>query len=130
MSQPVIRYGDNAMTQKGRAMTRRLFLLCLCLSLSACATLEPSAHRAYQQLLVTQRWDTAYIRAQHAALGLGLQITSTQDTMHTFTAKRPTGEDVRVTIVPSGLGYLVTFQGTPAHDVTDVIQAYQHAGVF
>jgi hypothetical protein len=120
----------NAMTKKGRAMTRRLFLLCMCLSLSACATLVPSAHRDYQHLLVTQRWDTVYIRAQHAALGLGLQITSTQDTVHTFTAKRPTGEEVSVTIVPSGLGYLVTFKGTPAHDVTDVMRAYQQAGLF
>jgi hypothetical protein len=111
-------------------MTRSL-VLCLTLTiLSACATLVPSDHRDYQQLLVTQRWDTLYVRTQYAALSLGLQITSTQDTAHTFTAKRPTGQEVTVTIAPSGFGYLVTFKGTPAHDVTDVVRAYQQTTVF
>jgi hypothetical protein len=111
-------------------MTRHLVLFLMLTTLSACATLVPSEHRDYQQLLVTQRWDTIYVRAQHAALGLGLQITRTQDTAHTFTAKRPMGQEVTVTIVPSGFGYLVTFKGTPAHDVTDVVQAYQQTTAF
>ena len=111
-------------------MTRSL-VLCLTLTmLSACATLVPSRYPEYQQLLVTQRWDSIYVRTQYAALSLGLQITSTQDTAHTFTAKRPTGQEVTVTIAPSGFGYLVTFKGTPAHDVTDVVRAYQQTTVF
>jgi hypothetical protein len=109
----------------------RFLVLCLTLTmLSACATLVPSAHRDYQQLLVTQRWDSIYVRTQYAALSLGLQITNTQDTAHTFTAKRPTGQEVTVTIAPAGLGYLVTFKGTPAHDVTDVVRAYQQTTAF
>ena len=44
-----------------------------------------------------------------------------------FTAKRPTGEQVTVTIAPSGFGNLITFVGTPPHDVTDVVRAYQHS---
>ena len=90
----------------------------------------PSCKADYQQFLVTQRWDTIYVRAQYAALSLGLQITSTQDTAHTFTAKRPTGQEVMVIIAPSGFGYLVTFKGTPAHDVTDVVRAYQQTTAF
>jgi hypothetical protein len=118
------------MTKKGPPMTRSL-VLCLTLTmLSACATLVPSRYPEYQQLLVTQRWDSIYVRTQYAALSLGLQITSTQDTAHTFTAKRPTGQEVTVTIAPSGFGYLVTFKGTPAHDVTDVVRAYQQTTVF
>ena len=109
-------------------MTRSL-VLCLTLTmLSACAAL--GVRPDYQQLLVTQRWDAIYVRTQYAALSLGLQITSTQDTAHTFTAKRPTGQEVTVTIAPAGLGYLVTFKGTPAHDVTDVVQAYQQTTAF
>ena len=111
-------------------MTRSLVLGLTLTLLSACATLVPSAHRDYQQLLVTQRWDTIYVRARYAALSLGLQITSTQDAAHTFTAKRPTGQEVTVTIAPSGLGYLVTFKGTPAHDVTDIVRAYQQTTAF
>ena len=80
----------------------------------------------YQQLLVTQRYEAAYIRAQAVAVGLGLQIVRTQDTAHIFTAKRPaSGEEVTVTIAPSGMGCLITFQGTPPHDVTDLVRAYQ-----
>ena len=109
----------------------RFLVLCLTLTmLSACATLDPSGHPDYQQLLVTQRWDSIYVRTQYAALSVGLQITSTNDAAHTFTAKRPTGHDVTVTIAPSGLGYLVTFKGTPAHDVTDVVRAYQQTTAF
>ena len=111
-------------------MTRSLVLGLTLTLLSACATLVPSAHRDYQQLLVTQRWDSIYVRTRYAALSLGLQITSTQDTAHTFTAKRPTGQEVTVTIAPAGLGYLVTFTETPAHDVTDVVQAYQQTTAF
>jgi hypothetical protein len=111
-------------------MTRSLVLGLTLTLLSACATLVPSAHRDYQQLFVTQRWDTIYVRARYATLSLGLQITSTQDIAHTFTAKRPRGQDVTVTIAPAGLGYLVTFKGTPAHDVTDVVQAYQQTTAF
>ena len=109
----------------------RVLVLCLTITmLSACATLVPSRYPEYQQLLVTQRWDSIYVRTRYAAQSLGLQITSTQDTAHTFTAKRPTGQDVTVTIAPAGFGYLVTFKGTPAHDVTDVVQAYQQTTAF
>ena len=109
----------------------RFLVLCLTLTmLSACATLDPSGHPDYQQLLVTQRWDSIYVRTQYAALSVGLQITRTHDTAHTFTAKRPTGQEVTVTIAPSGCGYLVTFKGTPAHDVTDVVRAYQQTTAF
>ena len=111
-------------------MTRCL-VLCLTLTLlSACATLVPSRYPDSQQLLVTQRWDAIYVRTQYAALSVGLQITSTHDTAHTFTAKRPTGQEVTVTIAPSGFGYLVTCKGTPAHDVTDVVRAYQQTTAF
>ena len=48
------------------------------------------------------------------------------DTAHIFTAKRPaSGEEVTITIAPSGMGCLLTFQGTPPHDVTDLVRAYQ-----
>ena len=111
-------------------MTRSL-VLCLTLTiLSACATLVPSAHRDYQQFLITQRWDSIYVRTQYAALSVGLQITSTHDTAHTFTAKRPTGQEVTLTIAPSGFGYLVTFQGTPGDDVTDVVRVYRQTTAF
>ena len=79
--------------------------------LSACATLV-TGRPEYQQLLVTQRYDAAYIRAQAVAVGLGLHIVQTHDTAHIFTAKRPaSGEEVTVTIAPSGMGCLITFQG-------------------
>jgi hypothetical protein len=109
-------------------MTRSLVLFLTLTMLSACAALggRPDS----QQLLVTQRWDAIYVRTQYTALSLGLQITSAQDTAHIFTAKRPTGQEVTVTIAPSGLGYLVTFKGTPAHDVTDVVRAYQQTTAF
>jgi hypothetical protein len=111
-------------------MTRSLVLFLTLTMLGACATLGPSGRPDYQRLLVTQRWDTIYLRAQFATLSLGMQITSTHPTAHTFTAKRPTGQEVTVTIAPSGFGYLVTFQGTPAHDVTDVVRAYQQSMAF
>ena len=58
--------------------------------------------------------------------GAALHIVRTQDTAHIFTAKRPaSGEEVTVTIAPSGMGCLITFQGTPPHDVTDLVRAYQ-----
>jgi len=109
-------------------MVRSLWLLLTLTVLSACTTLV-SGRPDYQQLLVTQSWDMIYVRAQRAALLSGLQIVSTQDVAHTFTAKRPGGEEVTVVIVPSGFGYLVTFKGMPAHDVTDVVRAYQHAAL-
>jgi hypothetical protein len=118
------------MTKKGPPMTRFLVLFLTLTMLSACATLVPGGRPDSQQLLVTQRWDSIYVRTQYAALSLGLQITSTQDTAHIFTAKRPTGQEVTVTIAPSGFGYLVTFKGTPAHDVTDVVRAYQQTTAF
>ena len=66
------------------------------------------------QLLVTQRYEAAYLRAKAVAVGLGLHIVRTQDQAHIFTAKRPaSGEEVTVTIAPSGMGCLITFQGTP-----------------
>src|SRR5262245_21806214 len=111
-------------------MTHSLVLYLPLTMLSACATLDPSGRPEYQHLLVTQRWDSIYVRNQYAALSVGLQITSTQDSAHTFTAKRPTGQEVTVTIAPSGLGYLVTFKGTPAHDVTDVVRSYQQTTAF
>ena len=108
-------------------MHRYLLLLLPVLTLSACATSMVSGRPDYQQLLVTQRYDAAYVRAQHVAIVAGLQIVSTQDVAHIFTAKRPTGEHVTVTIAPSGFGCLVTFVGTPSHDVTDVARAYQQS---
>jgi hypothetical protein len=107
----------------------RYLLLGLTLTvLSACTTLV-SGRPDSQQLLVTQSWDMTYIRAQRAALLAGLQIVSTQDIAHTFTAKRPGGEEVTVSIAPSGFGYLVTFKGAPTHDVTDVVRAYQNSAL-
>src|SRR5215471_20447213 len=53
---------------------RRLLLVCLTLIvLSACATLV-TGQPEYQQLLITQRYDAAYIRAKAVAAGLGLQV--------------------------------------------------------
>jgi len=105
---------------------RRSLLVCLTLiGLSACATLV-TGRPEYQQLLVTQRYDAAYIRAKAVAVGLGFQIVQTHDTARSFTAKRPaSGEEITVTIAPSGMGCLITFQGTPPHDVTDLVRAYQ-----
>ena len=105
---------------------RRLLLVCLTLiGLSACATLV-TGRPEYQQLLITQRYDAAYIRAKAVAAGLGFQIVQTHDTARIFTAKRPgSGEEVTVTIAPSGMGCLITFQGTPPHDVTDLVRAYR-----
>ena len=92
-------------------MRRHVVLLLTLTALSACATSRTRGRPDYQQLLVMQRWDTAYLRAQHVAVALGLQIASTHDPAHIFTAKRPTGEQVTVTIAPSGFGLLVTFVG-------------------
>jgi hypothetical protein len=105
---------------------RRALLVCLTLlGLSACATLV-TGRPEYQQVLVTQRYEAAYRRAQAVAVGLGLQIVQTHDQAHSFTAKRPaSGEEVTITIAPSGMGCLITFQGTPPHDVTDLVRAYQ-----
>jgi hypothetical protein len=103
----------------------RLLVFLPLLVLSACATLV-TGRPEYQQLLVTQRYEAAYLRAQAVAVGLGLQIVRTQDQAHIFTAKRPaSGEEVTITIAPSGMGCLITFQGTPPHDVTDLVRAYQ-----
>jgi uncharacterized protein YceK len=75
-------------------MRRSLLVFLTLIVLSACATLV-TGRPEYQQLLVTQRYDAAYIRAQAVAVGLGLQIVRTQDTAHIFTAKRPaSGEEV------------------------------------
>jgi hypothetical protein len=108
-------------------MRRFVVLLFLLTAVSACTTSIVSGRPDYQQLLVTQRLDGAYVRAQFAAVVLGLQIASAQDTAHIFTARRPTGEQVTVTIVPSGFGCLVTFVGTPPHDVTDIARTYQQS---
>ena len=108
-------------------MRRYVVLLLTLTAVSACATSLTRGRPDYQQLLVTQRFDAAYIRVQHVAFALGLQVASTQDPAHIFTAKRPTGEQVTVTIAPSGFGNLITFVGTPPHDVTDVVRAYQHS---
>ena len=103
---------------------RRLLVVFPLLALSACATLV-TGRPEYQQLQITQRYEAAYLRAQAVAFGLGLQIVQTHDQAHTFTAKRPaSGEEVTVTIAPAGMAYLVTFQGTPPHDVTDLVRAY------
>jgi hypothetical protein len=106
-------------------MRRSLLVVLPLIVLSACATLV-TGRPEYQQLLVTQRYEAAYLRAQAVAVGLGLHIVRTQDPAHIFTAKRPaSGEEVTVTIAPSGMGCLITFQGTPPHDVTDLVHAYQ-----
>ena len=108
-------------------MRRSLLVFLPLLVLSACATLV-TGRPEYQQLLVTQRYDAAYLRAQAVAVGLGLHIVRTQDQAHIFTAKRPaSGEEVTVTIAPSGMGCLLTFQGTPPHDVTDLVRVPAHA---
>jgi hypothetical protein len=101
-------------------MRRSLLVFLTVIVLSACATLV-TGRPEYQQLLVTERYDAAYIRARAVAVGLGLHIVRTQDTARIFTAKRPaSGEEVTVTIAPSGMGCLITFQGTPLHDVTHI----------
>jgi hypothetical protein len=106
-------------------MRRALLVVLTLLGLSACATLV-TGRPEYQQVLVTQRYEAAYLRAQAVAVGLGLQIVRTQDQAHIFTAKRPaSGEEVTITIAPSGMGCLITFQGAPPHDVTDLVRAYQ-----
>src|SRR5215510_9908826 len=69
-------------------MRRSLLVFLTLIVLSACATLV-TGRPEYQQLLVTQRYDAAYLRAQAVAVGLGLQIIRTQDSAHIFTAKRP-----------------------------------------
>jgi len=110
---------------KGGRMRRSLLVFLTLLGLSACATLV-TGRPEYQQVLVTQRYEAAYLRAQAVAVGLGLQIVRTQDQAHIFTAKRPaSGEEVTITIAPSGMGCLITFQGAPPHDVTDLVRAYQ-----
>ena len=83
-------------------MGRSLLVFLTLIVLSACATLV-TGRPEYQQLLVAQRYDAAYIRAQAVAVGLGLHIVRTQDTAHIFTAKRPaSGEEVTVTVAPLG----------------------------
>ena len=79
----------------------------------------------YQKLLVSQEWDAAYVRAQHACLAQGLQMVSTQDAAHSFTVQRPTGEQITVVVQPGLSPRAVSFTGTPAHDVSDVVRAYQ-----
>lgn len=93
--------------------------------LSACAMAVPSENTSRRELMVSQGRDTAYGRAQRAALSLGLTITQHADAAWLFTAARPTGESVVVTIKLNGLGCLVTFEGRPAHDVSDMVRAYQ-----
>ena len=89
-------------------MRRSLLVFLTLLVLSACATLV-TGRPAYQQLLVTERYEAAYIRAQAVAVGLGFHIVRTHDTAHIFTAKRPaSGEEVTVTIAPSGICLLYT----------------------
>ena len=89
--------------RKGSPMRRYVVLLLTLTAVSACATSLTRGRPDYQQLLVTQRFDAAYIRVQHVAVALGLQIASTQDPAYIFTAKRPTGEQVTVTIAPLGV---------------------------
>jgi len=106
-------------------MRRALLVVLPLIGLSACATLV-TGRPEYQQVQVTQHQEAAYRRAQAVAAGLGFQIVQTYDQAHTFTAKRPaSGEEVTVTLAPAGMSYLVTFQGTPPHDVTDLVRAYQ-----
>ena len=54
-------------------MRRSLLVFLALIVLSACATLV-TGRPEYQQLLVTERYDAAYIRAQAVAVGLGLHI--------------------------------------------------------
>lgn len=104
---------------------QRLLLLSLLLMLSACTATLRTDRADVQKLLVSQSWDSAYVRAQHATLGLGLQMVSTQDAAHSFTAQRPTGERITVVVEPGLSPRAISFTGTPAHDVSDVVQAYQ-----
>jgi len=62
-------------------MRRSLLVVLTLIVLSACATLV-TGRPEYQQLLVTERYEAAYIRAQAVAIGPGLQIVRTQDTAH------------------------------------------------
>src|SRR5215470_11606665 len=104
-------------------MRRALLGFLTLIVLSACATLV-TGRPEYQQLLVTQRYEAAYIRAQAVAVGLGLQIVRTQDTAHIFTAKRPaSGEEVTGTVGLSGMQFFIPFQETPPHDETDLVPA-------
>lgn len=103
----------------------RSFLLFLALTCSACTATLHTGRLDHQKLLVSQEWDTAYVRAQQACLTHGLQIISTQDTAHAFTVQRTTGERVTVVVAPGLSPRAISFTGIPAHDVSDVVQAYQ-----
>ena len=104
----------------------RTLVVLLLLTLTACATLVNSDRMDRKELLTSQTLDGAYARAQRAAMQMGLHTTETHDTAWAFTARRPTGEIVQVTVQRTGIGTIVTMQGLPAHDVSDLVTAYQH----
>ena len=100
-------------------------LVGLALSLTACTMQVPSGRPDQQEVLVPVKREQAFIRAQHAAMTLGLQIQNSQETATMFTALRPTGERLTVMVSDLGIGALVSVAGTPPHDVGDLIKAYQ-----
>jgi len=108
-----------------RCLLHRGCVLLVLLTLGACATTVPRWRFDAQELVVPQAPETAYGRAQQAALRLGMQITERYDLTHVFAASRPTGERVEVSVQRFVLGALVTISSSPAHDVSDLITAYQ-----
>jgi hypothetical protein len=111
-----------------RIPRRRAVLLLPVLILSACATSLTPHTPAHQALFVAGGWDGAYVRTQQAVLRAGLQITTTQETAHSLTAVRPTGETVVVIITRSLVGNQVIIEGRPPHDVRDIVAAIKQAG--
>jgi hypothetical protein len=95
-------------------------------SFLGCAGLHAPTDRPHaQELRVLDSWDTAYVKAQHACLAVQLTIATNQDVAHSFTCQRPTGERITVVALPGPLYRAVRFIGSPAHDVSDLVAAYQ-----
>jgi hypothetical protein len=99
-----------------------LVLLLLCVG---CTMAVPSETPGYAELLVSQHLDTAYARVQRTTATLGLETVRTQDAARIVTVRRPTGEQLTISVQPLGLSTLIAIRSTPASDVSDVVRAYQ-----
>jgi hypothetical protein len=103
-----------------------LGLLSLGAILSGCPALHAPTDRPHaQELRVLDSWDAAYVKAQHACLAIEFSIATVQDAAHSFTCQRPTGEKITVVALAGPLYRAVRFVGSPAHDVSDLVAAYQ-----
>ena len=103
----------------------RAGVLLLVFLLTHCTMAVPSATPGSAELLVSQHLDTAYARIQRATVALGLETVRTQDSARILTVRRPTGAQVTISVQPLGLSTLLRVTGTPPHDVSDVVRAYQ-----